>query len=428
MGEILALKAREILDSRGYPTIETEVMLESGIIAKASVPSGKSTGKHESVELRDNDKSRFNGKGVLKAVNNVNEIIAENVIGLNSEDQGSIDRLMIDLDGTDNKEKLGANAILSVSLAIARATADEYGLPLYRYIGGISENLLPVPQFNILNGGEHADSGLNIQEFLIMPAGMHKFTDALRAGSEVYHKLAAILKQDGFSISIGDEGGFAPRLKDTEEALSYIVKAISEAGYVPGTDILIGIDSAANSFFNEKNYYDFEGKKRSAKEMIEFYESIASMFPVISIEDGLAEEDWDGWIELEKTLGSSIQIIGDDIYVTNPNRLKKGIELSASNSILIKLNQIGTLTETIDTVNKAKHAGFNSIVSHRSGETADTFISHLVVGLGTGQLKSGAPCRVERLEKYNELLRIEEELGESARYAGLSIFEKFLKE
>jgi enolase len=428
MSEILALKSREILDSRGYPTVETEVFLESGIIAKAQVPSGKSTGKHEAVELRDNDKSRYNGKGVLTAVNNVNEIIAENVVGMNSEEQALIDNLMIDLDGTDNKSKLGANAILSVSLAVARATAMEMGVPLYRYIGGISASLLPVPQFNILNGGEHADSGLDIQEFLILPVGLKRFSEALRAGSEIYHKLSEILKKNGFSISVGDEGGFAPRLKNTEEAVSFIAKAITEAGYIPGVDVFIGIDSAANSFYKEEGYYDFEGKNRSSKEMIEFYESLTSVFPIISIEDGLAEEDWDGWIELEKTLGSSIQIVGDDIYVTNPKRLAKGIELNASNSVLIKLNQIGTLTETIQTVDMAKHAGLNAVVSHRSGETADTFISHLAVGLGIGQLKSGAPCRIERLEKYNELLRIEEELGDSSRYAGISVFDKYLRE
>lgn len=428
MGEILALKSREILDSRGYPTVETEVFLESGISAKAAVPSGKSTGKHEAVELRDNDKSRYSGKGVLTAVNNVNEIIAENVVGMDSEDQALIDNLMIDLDGTDNKGKLGANAVLSVSLAVARATAIELGIPLYRRIGGISGSLLPVPQFNILNGGEHADSGLDIQEFLILPVGLKSFSEALRAGSEIYHRLADILKKNGFSTSVGDEGGFAPRLKNTEEAISFIVKAITEAGYISGVDVFIGIDSAANSFYKEEGYYDFEGKNRSSKEMIEFYESLTSIFPIISIEDGLAEEDWDGWIELEKTLGSSIQIVGDDIYVTNPKRLAKGIELNASNSVLIKLNQIGTLTETIQTVDMAKHAGFNAVVSHRSGETADTFISHLVVGLGTGQIKSGAPCRIERLEKYNELLRIEEELGDSAHYAGISVFDKFLRE
>ncbi|MGB9695027.1 MAG: phosphopyruvate hydratase [Caldisericaceae bacterium] len=428
MSEILALKSREILDSRGYPTVETEVFLESGFSAKAQVPSGKSTGKHEAVELRDNDKSRYDGKGVLTAVANVNEIIAENVVGMDSENQALIDNLMIDLDGTDNKGKLGANAILSVSLAVARATAVELGIPLYRYIGGLNSNTLPVPQFNILNGGEHADSGLDIQEFLILPAGLKKFSDALRAGSEIYHKLAEILKKNGYSISVGDEGGFAPRLKDTEEAVSFIVKAITEAGYVAGSDVFVGIDSAANSFYREEGYYDFEGKNRSSKEMIEFYESLTSMFPIISIEDGLSEEDWDGWVELEKSLGSSIQLVGDDIYVTNPKRLARGIELSASNSVLIKLNQIGTLTETIQTVNMATHAGFNSVVSHRSGETADAFISHLVVGLGTGQIKSGAPCRVERLEKYNELLRIEEELGDNAIYAGLSVFGKFLRE
>ncbi len=426
MSEIVSIYAREILDSRGNPTIETEVVLESGIYAKAAVPSGASTGKYEAVELRDGDKSRFNGKGVLKAVENVNERIADKIVGMYSEEQAEIDSAMIELDGTPNKANLGANAILSVSLAAARATAEEYELPLYSYIGGINASLLPVPQFNILNGGKHADSGIDIQEFLIIPAGAPNFKEAFRYGAEVYHTLKGILKNKGYVISVGDEGGFAPHLKNGEEAIQLIVEAIKQAGYVPGRDIYIGIDSAASSFYADGKY-KYEGKDRTAEDMIEYYERLVDTYPFISIEDGLDEEDWNGWNLMEKRLGKKVQIVGDDIYVTNPSRLARGIKEKASNSVLIKLNQIGTLTETMNTVKMANQAGFTEVVSHRSGETADTFISDFVVGMNIGQIKSGAPCRIERVEKYNQLMRIEEELGEAAKYAGREIFANFSK-
>ncbi|MCI4463174.1 MAG: phosphopyruvate hydratase [Caldisericum sp.] len=426
MSEIIYVKAREILDSRGNPTIETEVVLESGAVGVAAVPSGKSTGKFEAVELRDGDKSRFNGKGVLNAVRNVNEIIAEAVVGMEAAEQYLIDKTMIELDGTKNKSKLGANAILSVSLAVARAQANELGLSLFQYIGGINANLLPVPQLNILNGGAHADSGLDIQEFLILPVNFPSFREAIRAGAEVYSSLSSILKKNGYSVAVGDEGGFAPKVKNTEEALSLIVDAITNANYIAGKDILLGIDAAASSFF-EDGYYNFEGAKLTSTEMIDFYENLLKKFPIISIEDGLAEEDWDGWVELTKRLGDKVQLVGDDIYVTNIERFSKGIELKASNAILIKLNQIGTLTETLKVIQVAKDNGFNAVVSHRSGETADAFISHLVVGMNVGQIKSGAPARIERVEKYNELMRIEEELGEAAQFAGIGIFKKYLK-
>lgn len=426
MSEIISVKAREILDSRGYPTIETDILLESGALGRAAVPSGKSTGKFEAVELRDGDKTRFSGKGVINAVKNVNELIAENIIGMSSEEQELIDKVMIALDGTQNKSKLGANAILSVSLAIAKATAEEIGLPLYQYIGGIIAKTLPVPQFNVLNGGAHADSGLDIQEFLILPVGFSSFKEALRAGSEIYHALEKLLKKDGYSTSIGDEGGFAPKLKNCEEAIKYILKATNEAGYKEGKEVFIGIDAAATSFYNNELYL-FESKKFNSEEMIEYYSNLVSKYPIISIEDGLAEEDWEGWIKLTEKLGKKVQLTGDDIYVTNVNRIAKGIEINAGNSVLIKLNQIGTLTETFEAVELARKNGYTAVVSHRSGETADTFISHLVVGLSSQQIKTGAPCRVERIEKYNELLRIEEELGEQARYAGIIPFTKFLK-
>lgn len=425
MSEIIGIKAREILDSRGNPTVETDVLLASGSLGRAAVPSGKSTGIYEAVELRDKDSARYGGKGVLKAVENVNDVIAGKIIGMNSEEQAAIDNEMLDLDGTENKAKLGANAILSVSLAVSVVTAREYELPLFKYIGGIDANILPVPQFNILNGGLHADSGLNIQEFLILPAGAPNFSEALRYGAEVYHKLQSLLKKDGFSTSIGDEGGFAPKLKNGEEAVEYILRAITEANFIPGKDIFVGIDAASSSFYKD-GVYDYEGKKLSSVEMIDYYESLVNKYPLISIEDGLDEEDWDGWHIFTERLGNRIQIIGDDLYVTNAKRLKKGIINNSSNAVLIKLNQIGTLTETIGTVKLAKSASFNSIVSHRSGETGDTFISHFVVGMNAGQIKSGAPCRAERVEKYNELMRIEEELGESAHYAGEEILNKFI--
>jgi len=426
MSEIIYVKAREILDSRGTPTVETEVVLESGAVGVAAVPSGKSTGTFEAVELRDNDKLRFGGKGVLTAVQNVNDTIAESVIGLEASDQEKIDKTMIDLDGTPNKGKLGANAILSVSLAVARAQANELSIPLFQYLGGISASILPVPQLNILNGGAHADSGLNIQEFIILPVNFPSFKEAIRAGAEVYRSLESILKKNGFSVSIGDEGGFAPRVKNTEEALKYITDAIKQANYEPGKDIFLGLDAASSTFY-EDGFYNFEGEKRTSKDMIAFYEKLVKEYPVLSIEDGLAEEDWDGWVELTKALGNKIQLTGDDLYVTNKTRFEKGIKLSASNSVLIKLNQIGTLTETLEVINLAKSVGYSAVVSHRSGETADTFISHLVVGLGTGQIKSGAPARMERVEKYNELIRIEEDLGTQAKFTSFDAFKRFLK-
>ena len=427
MSEIVTVKSREILDSRGNPTVETEVLLASGAFGKAAVPSGKSTGKYEAIELRDNDPERFRGKGVLKAVENVNEIIAEKIVGMESTNQSDIDREMIELDGTANKSKLGANAILSVSLAVAVATAREFGIPLYKYLGGVNAITLPVPQFNVLNGGEHADSGLNIQEFLLLPIGASNFREALRYGSEIYHTLSSILKKDSFSTSVGDEGGFAPRVGSGENALKYLVRAIQEADYIPGKDVFVGFDAAASAFF-KNGAYIYEGKKMASLEMIDYYERLVNEFPIISIEDGLAEEDWDGWAKLTERLGNRIQLVGDDIYVTNSEKLKRGIKESASNAVLIKLNQIGTLTETMDTVRLANSADFNVVVSHRSGETADVFISHLVVGMNIGQIKSGAPCRIERVEKYNELMRIEEDLGTSAKYAGREFFKRFLQE
>ena len=427
MSEIVTVKAREILDSRGNPTVETEVLLASGAFGKAAVPSGKSTGKYEAIELRDNDPARFKGNGVLKAIENVNEIIAEKIVGMESTNQSDIDREMIELDGTANKSKLGANAILSVSLATAVATAEESGTPLYKYLGGVNAITLPVPQFNVLNGGEHADSGLNIQEFLLLPIGVPNFREALRYGSEIYHTLSSILKKDSFSTSVGDEGGFAPRVGSGENALKYLVRAVQEADYIPGKDVFVGFDAAASAFF-KNGAYTYEGKKMASLEMIDYYERLVNEFPIISIEDGLAEEDWDGWAKLTERLGNRIQLVGDDIYVTNSEKLKRGIKESASNAVLIKLNQIGTLTETMDTVRLANSANFNVVVSHRSGETADVFISHLVVGMNIGQIKSGAPCRIERVEKYNELMRIEEDLGTSAKYAGREFFKRFLQE
>jgi len=427
MSEIVTVKAREILDSRGNPTVETEVLLASGAFGKAAVPSGKSTGKYEAIELRDNDPERFRGKGVLKAVENVNEVIAKKIVGMESTNQSDIDREMIELDGTANKSKLGANAILSVSLSVATATAREFGIPLYKYLEGANAITLPVPQFNVLNGGEHADSGLNIQEFLLLPIGVPNFREALRYGSEIYHTLSSILKKDSFSTSVGDEGGFAPRVGSGENALKYLVRAIQEADYIPGKDVFVGFDAAASAFF-KNGAYTYEGKKMASLEMIDYYERLVNEFPIISIEDGLAEEDWDGWAKLTERLGNRIQLVGDDIYVTNSEKLKRGIKESASNAVLIKLNQIGTLTETMDTVRLANSANFNVVVSHRSGETADVFISHLVVGMNIGQIKSGAPCRTERVEKYNELMRIEEDLGTSAKYAGREFFKRFLQE
>ena len=419
MGDnIKKIKAREILDSRGNPTVEVDVILDSGIMGRAAVPSGASTGEHEAVELRDNDKSRYMGKGTLKAVANVNNVIAPQLIGKDPLKQSAIDKRMIELDGTENKSKLGANAILGVSIAAAKAGAQVIGLPLYKYIGGEDVNMLPVPMMNILNGGAHADNNVDLQEFMIFPLGAKNFSEALRMGSEVFHNLKSILKKKKLSTAVGDEGGFAPDFSSNKEALEVIVEAIAQAGYKPGKDIFICLDPAASSFYEKGKYVLKAQKKRenNSNDMIEFYSKLVDEFPIVSIEDGLAEDDWDGWKKMTDKLGGSIQIVGDDLFVTNVERLRMGIEKRAANSILIKLNQIGTLTETLDTMDLARKHGYTAIVSHRSGETEDTTISHLVVAMNTGQIKTGSACRTDRICKYNELLRIEESLGKKAVY------------
>ena len=423
MSCIVDVYAREILDSRGNPTVEVEVHLESGIMGMAQVPSGASTGTYEAVELRDGDNNRFGGKGVLKALENVNNQIAPQVVGLDVLDQTYLDQLMIDLDGTQNKSKLGANAILGVSLAAAKAAAGYLELPLYRYIGGVNAKELPVPFMNILNGGKHADSGVDIQEFMIVPTGGSTFAESYRMAAETFQTLKKVLKKSGYNISVGDEGGFAPQLKSSEEALEVIVEAIQQAGYKPGKDIYIALDSAASEFYqNGKYILSREGVERSSEEMITYYEQLVEKFPIISIEDGLAEDDWESWCKMTERLGQKIQIVGDDLYVTNRVRLQKGIEMNASNSILIKLNQIGSLTETLDTMEMARRARFTNLVSHRSGETEDTTIADLTVATNSGQIKTGSLCRTERIAKYNQLLRIEEELGEQAVYRGKEVF------
>ena len=423
MSDIFDVYAREILDSRGNPTIEVEVELESGAIGVAQVPSGASTGVHEAIELRDGDKKRYLGKGVKKAVENVNEIIAPEIIGYDAMDQLLIDKLLIELDGTPNKGHLGANAILGVSLATAKAAADLLGLPLYRYIGGANAREIPVPQMNILNGGKHADSGVDLQEFMISPVGGINFKESLRMGVETFHTLKKVLKEKGYNVSVGDEGGFAPNLKSSEEAIQLIVEAIEKAGYKPGKDIFIALDPAASELYKEGKYIlSREGTVRTSDEMIDYYAELVDKYPIISIEDGLAEDDWEGWQKLTKKLGNKIQIVGDDLYVTDKTRLVKGIKLNASNSILIKLNQIGTLSETLDTIETAKKAGFTSVISHRSGETEDTTIADLAVATNVGQIKTGSLCRTERIAKYNQLLRIEEQLGDLAVYRGKSVF------
>jgi enolase len=412
---IVDIKAREIIDSRGNPTIEAECILESGIIGRAAVPSGASTGTREALELRDNDKKRFNGKGVLKAVSHVNNIIGQEIAGKNCLDQRLIDLTMLNLDGTENKSKLGANAILSVSMAIARAASLLLEIPLYRYLGGSNGCLLPVPLCNILNGGEHADNNLDIQEYMIAPVGLPNFKEAIRAACEVFHSLKKILSEKGYATSVGDEGGFAPNLSTNEEALGLILQAIEKTGYKAGEEVAIALDCAASEFYKDKAY-KFGGKSLSSEELVAVYKQWVDKYPIISIEDGLSEADWDGWDVMTKELGSKIQIVGDDLFVTNTSIIKKGIEKNVSNSVLIKLNQIGTVTETIEAIQMAKNNGWTAVVSHRSGETADTFIAHLAVGLNTGQIKTGSLSRSERLEKYNELLRIEEELGDAARF------------
>jgi enolase len=423
MSDIFDVYAREILDSRGNPTIEVEVELESGAIGVAQVPSGASTGVHEAIELRDGDKKRYLGKGVKKAVENVNEIIAPEIIGYDAMDQLLVDNLLIELDGTPNKSRLGANAILGVSLATVKAAANLLGLPLYSYIGGVNARELPVPMMNILNGGKHADSGVDLQEFMIAPAGGTNFKESLRMGAETFHTLKKVLKEKGYNISVGDEGGFAPNLQSSEEAIQLIVEAIEKAGYKPGKDIFITLDPAASELYKEGKYIlSREGAIRTSDEMIDYYTELVDKYPIISIEDGLAEDDWEGWKKLTKKLGNKIQIVGDDLYVTDKARLIKGIKLSASNSILIKLNQIGTLSETLDTIETAKKAGFTSVISHRSGETEDTTIADLAVATNVGQIKTGSLCRTERIAKYNQLLRIEEQLGDSAVYRGKAVF------
>lgn len=425
MSKIADVNAREILDSRGNPTIEVEVFLEDGSMGRAAIPSGASTGMHEAVELRDGD-SRYLGKGVLKAVTNVMTLIAPEVIGMDAFDQGAVDRLMIELDGTPNKARLGANAILGVSLATAKAAAESCGLPLYRYVGGVNANTMPVPMMNILNGGKHADNNVDIQEFLIMPVGAASFTDCVRMNAEVFHNLRKVLKAKGYNTSVGDEGGFAPNLSSNEEALACIIEAIEKAGYLPGKDISIALDPAASEFYHD-GHYDLagEGIVKTSSQMVDYYEDLCNRYPIISIEDGHAEDDWEGWQEMNARLGKKIQIVGDDIYVTNTERLAKGIKLGASNSILIKLNQIGTLTETLNTIEMAKKAGFTAVVSHRSGETEDTTIADIAVAVNAGQIKTGAPSRTDRVCKYNRLMRIEEELDVSAVYAGIKAFYKF---
>jgi len=421
--EILDIFGREILDSRGNPTVEVEVILEDGTISKAAVPSGASTGSHESLELRDNDKKRFFGKGVLKAINNINNIISDKLIGEIAFDQRRIDSLLIEMDGTENKEKLGANAILGVSMACARAAANFLGIPLYRYIGGSNSHLLPAPLMNIINGGSHADNNIDIQEFMIIPVNAKTFAEALRIGVEVFHSLKTILSKKGYSTAVGDEGGFAPDLKSNEEAIELIIQAIEKSGYNPGKDVYIALDSAAAEFYeNGKYILKSSQQKKSSDEMIKFYGKLVSKYPIISIEDGLDEDDWGGWKNLTESLGNKIQLVGDDLFVTNINRLKKGIDEGITNSILIKLNQIGTVTETIDVIEYAKKNGYSSIISHRSGETEDTFIADFTVAMNTGMIKTGSCSRSERIAKYNQLLRIEEELENTAKFAGISEF------
>ncbi|SMB91535.1 enolase [Thermanaeromonas toyohensis ToBE] len=415
--------AREILDSRGNPTVEVEVVLESGARGRAAVPSGASTGAHEAIELRDNDQHRYLGKGVQEAVNNVNSVIAPEIVGMNALEQRAVDQQLIELDGTPNKSKLGANAILGVSLAVAKAAAAALDLPLYRYLGGVNAHTLPVPLMNILNGGKHADNNVDIQEFMILPVGAETFAEALRMGAEVFHHLKAVLKGKGLSTTVGDEGGFAPNLRSNVEAIEVILEAITKAGYQPGKDVFLGLDVAATELYKDGKYvFAGEGVTRTSEEMVEFYASLANQYPIISLEDGLAEDDWEGWQLLTKRLGDKIQLVGDDIFVTNTERLRQGIEKGVANSILIKVNQIGTLTETLEAMEMAQRAGYTAIVSHRSGETEDTTIADIVVATNAGQIKTGAPSRTDRVAKYNQLLRIEEDLDAAATYAGLGAF------
>ena len=426
MSEIVDVYAREILDSRGNPTLEVEVYLESGAFGRAAVPSGASTGEREALELRDGDKSRYLGKGVLKAVDNVNNEIADEIIGMDADDQVGVDQKMLELDGTEYKSKLGANAILGVSLAVAKAAAEEAGLPLYKYIGGANARELPLPMMNIINGGAHADNNVDIQEFMIMQAGADSFKEALRMGAEIFHALKSVLKAKGCNTAVGDEGGFAPDLGSNEEALEVIMEAIVKAGYKPGEDVLLALDVASSELFDKgKGVYTLENetqKEKTPAEMVDFYENLVDKYPIISIEDGMAENDWDGWKLMTDRLGKRIQIVGDDLFVTNPAILKEGIQKGIANSILIKLNQIGTLTETLEAIEMAKRAGYTTVISHRSGETEDTTLADLAVAVNAGQIKTGSLCRTDRVAKYNQLLRIEDELDSTALFKGHDVF------
>ena len=424
MAAIEAVGAREILDSRGNPTVEVEVLLEDGTVSRAAVPSGASTGAFEAYELRDGDKDRYQGKGVLKAVDAVLDEIGPEIEGFDAADQRLVDDAMIALDGTDNKKRLGANAILGVSLAVAKAAADSADLPLFRYLGGPNAHVLPVPMMNIINGGAHADTGVDIQEFMVLPIGAETYSEGLRWGVETYHSLKALLKSKGLNTGLGDEGGFAPELENNRAALDLISEAIEKAGFTVGRDIALGLDVASTEFF-ENGVYRFEGQDRTAAEMSAYYQELAANYPLVSIEDPLAEDDWDGWTHLNAELGATLQLVGDDLFVTNPKRLAEGITKRAANSILVKVNQIGTLTETLDAVSLAQRSGMTAVLSHRSGETEDTTIADLAVATNSGQIKTGAPARSERVAKYNQLLRIEEELGDAAVYAGRSAFPRF---
>ena len=428
MSVIAEVRARQILDSRGNPTVEVDVITQNGVLGRAAVPSGASTGKHEAVELRDNDAKYYLGKGVTKAVQNINTAIRDEIIGRFVTDQRQVDLAMLALDGTENKSNLGANAILGVSLAVAKAAAEEHGLPLYKYIGGVNAHILPVPMMNILNGGSHADNKIDFQEFMVMPVGADSFSDALRMGTEIFHHLKAVLKKGGYSTNVGDEGGFAPNLGSNEEAIEYVITAVEKAGYKPGDDVYIAMDAAASEFYNEKekvyHFHKSSGKKISSDEMVDYWVNWTKKYPILSIEDGLHEDDWSGWENLTRALENKVQLVGDDLFVTNVKRLSKGIDAGVANSILVKVNQIGSLTETIEAVSLATRNGYTSVMSHRSGETEDTTIADLAVALSTGQIKTGSASRSDRIAKYNRLLRIEEELGGDAAYLGRSL--KFL--
>ena len=420
MSIITSIHARQIFDSRGNPTVEVDVTTESGATGRAAVPSGASTGKHEAVELRDDDKSKYMGKGVLKAVENVNSKIAEELLGFSVYEQSLLDKIMMELDGTENKSNLGANAILGVSLAAARAAAQDAGMPLYRYVGGVGATTLPVPMMNILNGGSHADNSIDFQEFMIMPVGAPSFSEALRWGTEIFHNLKNVLKKQGLSTNVGDEGGFAPNIKSNEEAIQLVIQAIETAGYKPGDDVMIALDSASSEFYEDGHYYfkKSTGDKLTSAEMVDYWADWVKKYPIVSIEDGLDEDDWSGWQQMTERLGKQVQIVGDDLFVTNVNRIQRGIDEHVANAILIKVNQIGTLTETIEAVNLGRRNGYKSIMSHRSGETEDSTIADLAVALNTGQIKTGSASRSDRMAKYNQLLRIEEELGETAYFPG----------